>query len=259
MVELDDPSLKPAFCRQGNKYQLREKIIPLIPSHKTYVELFAGSGAIFFNKPKVWRNVLNDLDKDTMKRFRLLKKAPLNPDKYRQDLNTIPKLKDFYDNHSDSTADKLLFEKIRTSNGFSGKLVADSDRIYKTFNPNNILPRIHEYHEKMKDTLLLNLDYEEVVKKYDSPTTFFFIDPPYENTMKTIGYAEAADFDFDRLERVLCNIKGTFLMTINDSPRIRKLFKDFIIKSVKVSTAWSKMFENKDPIRKELFIMNYTK
>ena len=56
---IDD--LKPPFCRQGNKYRLRNIIIPMFPQHTIYVEPFAGSSAIFFNKPKLEKNVLNDL------------------------------------------------------------------------------------------------------------------------------------------------------------------------------------------------------
>ena len=44
--------LRPLFPRIGSKFNLRNKIIPLIPEHTTYVEPFAGSSAIFFGRTK---------------------------------------------------------------------------------------------------------------------------------------------------------------------------------------------------------------
>jgi len=104
-----------------------------------------------------------------------------------------------------------------------------------------------------------NKDYEAVVKKYDSPETFFFIDPPYENTAKEFGYAQSSEFDFERLKDVLSKIKGNFLLTINDSKRIRDLFRQFHIKPIKVPNAYSHRKNSKQKaFRPELIITNYS-
>lgn len=249
--------LKPPFCRQGNKYPIRDVIIPLIPPHKRYVELFAGSGAIFWNKHKAEENILNDLDKQVVSQYHLLKKAPLDPDKYELHLDTIPKVKAFFNKTPRTTADKLLWEKIRTSNGFSGKPVVTVDNIYRPSNPANVLDNLVEYKDMLEGVKIENRDYADIVKKYDGRNTFFFIDPPYENTSKSFGYAQDTDFDFERLRQILASIKGDFLMTINDSPRIRTLFKEFNIKPFNVYTAWGHR-EGRSTTRKELLISNYT-
>lgn len=44
-----------------------------------------------------------------------------------------------------------------------------------------------------------NLDFQEVIEKYDSPTTYFYVDPPY---WKTENYYSAHDFDRDDHERL---------------------------------------------------------
>jgi DNA adenine methylase len=247
-------NLKPPFCRQGNKYPLRKRIIPLFPRHITYVEPFAGSAAIFFNKPKADVNVLNDLDKDTVKRLRLLKRVSKDKSKYKQNLTSLKAIKHFFDNHTDSDTDLLLYEKIKACTGFSGQPVVKSTDIYKPFNPIKMLDRINEYQDKLKGVTITTQDYAKVIQKYDSPTTLFFLDPPYEDTSKSFGYAEDTDFNFERLNDILRDIKGFFFMTINDSTRIRKLFSNFIQKSVNVSALW----QNTNKIRKELFITNYT-
>jgi len=55
----------------------------------------------------------------------------------------------------------------------------------------------------------------EVEVLADSPSSFFFIDPP------------EMGFDFEAFADWLGQLEGKFLMTINDSPYIRKTFKGF--------------------------------
>jgi len=258
-AEMRTPSLSTPFCRQGNKYYHRKDIVPIIPPHKRYVELFAGSGAIFYNKAKAEENILNDLDTGVAQRFNMIKNASLDFDKYNQSLDSLAKVRAYYDKPVKTKEDKLLHAIIQTCYGFSGKPVVKSTGIYKPGNPLDKLRRhLDDWKEALKDTKIENKDYAEVIKKYDSADTFFFLDPPYENTDKDFEYAQDLDFDFQRLADVLFRIKGNFLMTINDSPNIRKLFKNFQVKTWNVRAGWhgsrAKGDENR---RAELLISNY--
>lgn len=252
-------NIRPPFNRQGNKYPIRTKIIPLIPPHDTYVELFAGSASIFFNKAKAERNILNDLDKGTASSFRMVMEAPLDIKSYPNP-STIPAVKRFFVRPIGSRIqDRMVHYKIASSYGFSNKPVQRPEQIYHSRDIHRWLKDLPVWKEQMKGVTITNLDYEKVVNKYDGTHTFFFIDPPYEDTDKNFGYAQDKDsFDFDRLVSVLKSIKGNFLMTINDSPHIRKLFKDFTIKAVDVPNHWGNRDPNMSSIRKELFITNYT-
>jgi DNA adenine methylase len=88
-----------------------------------------------------------------------------------------------------------------------------------------------KYRERLKDTIILNTSYENVIKEYDSPTTFFYLDPPYENSKKTTS-SRYESIDYTQLRDTLKSIQGKFLLSINDSPFIRELFKDFTIEEV---------------------------
>jgi len=253
-----DHSLPTPFCRQGNKYPIRNIIIPLIPPHKRYVELFAGSGAIFYNKEKAEQNVLNDLDKKTISNFKLLQNAPLDPAKYIHQPKSLTAVKHFFDHHGDSIADALIHERIRACSGYSQRPVTESKQIYHVKNAERVLKHLGEYKDKLKGVKYENKDYEAVVKKYDNADTFFFIDPPYENTSKVFGYAQSSEFDFERLKDVLSKIKGDFLLTINDSKRIRDLFRQFNIKPIKVPNPYShRKISKQKAFRPELIITNY--
>jgi DNA adenine methylase len=256
--------IKSPFCRTGSKYYMRDMIVPLIPSHKIYVELFAGTSAIFFSKEKAEMNVLNDLDKSVINKYKVLLKSPDNLESYNKDLNTKDKIRHFYDHHSNNPQNELLLEKITSCNGFGSKPVTYANMIYKSSNPyNSLVKHLPEYKELLKGVKLETKDYEKIVDKYDSPDTFFFIDPPYENTNTTFGYAEDKNFDFIRLRKVLDKIKGSFLLTINDSPQVRSLFKGFKLTPVKIQSGFRNAGLGKnsgefDKVRGELMITNYS-
>ena len=243
--------IRPPFCRQGNKTPILKDIIEVIPPHKIYCEPFVGSAVVFFNLPKAKLSILNDLDKNVYNGLKLLQKAPLDITKYEHDLNTLEKIKNFYIHHSNTINDLLLYHKIIACNGFSGKPVKTVKQIYQNNNPVNILKHLKYYKQMLTGVKITNQDYFNIILKYDTPDTFFFIDPPYENSIK--DFYPDTSINYEVLSFLLHNIKGKFLLTINDSPYIKKVFKGFKIKKIDVAVTWY----NTKNIRKELFIMNF--
>ena len=62
---------------------------------------------------------------------------------------------------------------------------------------------------------------------------FFYIDPPYYKTSCYKHNFHKLD-DFVAIADVLRDIKGKFILSLNDHPEIRKVFKDFDLKPVKI-------------------------
>jgi len=56
----------------GGKSKLIKKLLPLLPKHKIYVEVFGGSGALLFAKQPSPVEVYNDIDGDLVNFFRVL-------------------------------------------------------------------------------------------------------------------------------------------------------------------------------------------
>lgn len=94
----------------------------------------------------------------------------------------------------------------------------------------------------------------DVIKRYDRETTFFFCDPPY---LDVTGYGKTFnEGNHIKLRDALSNIKGKFLLSINDHQTIRELYKEF--KIIEMSVPYSVSRERK--ARKgyaELLITNY--
>ncbi len=94
------------------------------------------------------------------------------------------------------------------------------------------------------------------IKKYFFiyPLSFLFCDPPY---LETSGY----DNKFGEEEHIILldklkNLKGKFLLTINDHEKVRDWYEGFNIKEVEVNYSVSKKAEGRGKY-KELIITNY--
>jgi len=104
-----------------------------------------------------------------------------------------------------------------------------------------------------------NMNYSDVIKKYDSPTTYFYCDPPY---WKTENYYSLHDFDradHEKLCNQLKNIQGKFSLSYYNFDLLREwLPKDEYTwerkEFVKAASARKDVKQNKG---EELLIMNY--
>jgi DNA adenine methylase len=65
-----------------------------------------------------------------------------------------------------------------------------------------------EFHERIKNVTIENDDFEKIIRRYDSPVTFFFLDPPYlEHSVKG-EFLNMSEDDHKRLVEVLLRIEG---------------------------------------------------
>jgi site-specific DNA-adenine methylase len=73
-------------------------------------------------------------------------------------------------------------------------------------------------------TFVENMDFQTVIEKYDSPTTYFYMDPPY---WKTENYYSNHDFDakdHERLANVLKSAQGKFSLSYYEFPQLHEWF-----------------------------------
>lgn len=100
------------------------------------------------------------------------------------------------------------------------------------FNLNTLGPRLEELHERLAGVVVENLDFEAFLRRYDRPTTLFYLDPPYWGTEGYYGKALFGRTDFERLAGVLRELKGRFILSINDRPEVRETFAGFTMTEV---------------------------
>lgn len=118
-------------------------------------------------------------------------------------------------------------------------------------------PKYREHFEKI--TFVENLDFEECIKKYDSKTTYFYLDPPYYSKESYYSKHDFSREDHKRLSDVLNMIKGKFSLSYYDFDDLSMFFpRDLYIwetKAFKKASAAKKGEKQVDG--NELLIMNY--
>ncbi|WP_042678535.1 DNA adenine methylase [Anaerosalibacter massiliensis] len=250
--------LKPPITRLGGKSRLRKQIIEMIPEHTCYVELFFGAGWVYFGKEKSKVEVINDIDKELINLFRMMKyHAP----EIERMLEYEFSGRDIFEEYKNYTIDYLteIHRAVRflylISQSFAGKGnhygYGTNTRPCPQIFYKNVLGDIKE---RLRNTYVENLSFEKIIEKYDRDYTFFFCDPPY---FETAGYG----FEFGEKEHLLLrdklkNIKGKFLLTINDHEKTRGWYKDFNFRNVEVGYSVSNGNSGRRKY-KELIITNY--
>ena len=57
----------------GGKSKLTAEIIPIMPAHRCYVEVFAGAAWLLFRKPASKTEVINDINGELVNMYRVIK------------------------------------------------------------------------------------------------------------------------------------------------------------------------------------------
>lgn len=250
--------LNPPIARMGGKSRLRKKIIERIPEHICYSEPFFGVGWVFFGKPISEVEVVNDVDGELINLFKMLK---CHAEEIIRLLNYEISSREAFLEYKSIDLSKLteIQRAVRfiyiISQSFASKggvygYGTTKPPAHQIFRLDNLL----ELKQRLRNTYIENLDFENIFQKYDRNHTFFFCDPPY---FETDGYANKFQLDEHiKLSKILKNINGKFLLTINDHEKIRELYSGFNIEETKVLYSVSKEAAGRRSF-KELIITNY--
>lgn len=226
----------------GGKSLLANKIIPRIPEHTCYCEVFAGAAWLLFKKEESQVEIINDINKDLVTLYRVIKN---HLEEFIRYLKWILVARDEFARFKDENPETLtdiqravrFYYLMRT--GYGAKLVGQSFSIGPTRPSSLNLLRIEEElsaaHLRLSRVYIENMPYQRLIERFDRPGTFFYIDPPYYGCEEDYGKGIFGRDDFGTLRDVLEGIEGKFIVSINNTPEIRKIFKDFSIDEVKTS------------------------
>ncbi len=250
---------KPIIPWMGGKRRLVDKILPLIPEHTCYVEVFAGGAALFYNKAPSKAEVLNDINGDLVNLYRVVqnhleefirqfKLAIVSREVFEWE-----KLKDPATLTDIQRAVRFFYlQKLC----FGGKVESWSYGTSATARPKLNLLRIEEAlseaHCRLARVNIERLDWQFCVRKYDRIDTLFYFDPPY---WKTAGYGVSFGIEqYREMADLMVSMKGKAILSINDHPTMKKVFKGLKIKSVAIKYTVGGAHKGKQA--KELIICN---
>ena len=243
----------------GGKNRIAKQIVEVFPKHTTYVEAFAGGAQVFFRKEPSKVEVLNDLDGEMMNFFRVCQQHYEELLRYLRFMLVSRRWHDLLE----ATHPAMLTDIQRAArhlyllkNSYAG-LIRNLN--YKCnvvqppgFNPESLPKIIEETHKRLARVQLECQPYEKVLKRFDRPETLFYLDPPYYK-IKLYRYNLEHE-DFVRMGEILHGLRGKFVLSLNDVPEVRALFKGFSIKTVEFAYS-----AQKKPGRKfkEVLITNF--
>lgn len=228
----------------GGKSKLANKIIDHIRAtpHKTYVEPFAGMGGVFLRKPFAARlEVLNDRNGEIINLFRILQRHyPQLMDVMRFQVASRREFDRLRETEPSTLTDleraaRFLYLQRLAFGGQVRGVFGVAPTSAPRFSLAKLEPILDAAHERLDGVVLENLDWREVLARYDTPATLFYLDPPYWGSEDDYGKAMFARQDFSEMAALLRDIKGRFIMSINDVPAVREMFDGFHIAEARLT------------------------
>ena len=233
-------SAQPIIPWIGGKRRLADRIFPLFPRHSCYVEPFAGGAALFFLRPVPAEvEVLNDVNGDLINLYRVVQiHLEEFVRQFKWALSSRQVFKWLQMTRVETLTDiqrAARFYYLQQS-AFGGRVDGQSYGTATTQPPGLNLLRIEEAlsaaHLRLSSTYIEHLSWQAVMKKYDREHTLFYMDPPY---WETEGYGVPFEFEqYLEMARLLKEIKGKAIISLNDHPAIRECFADFHIETTDI-------------------------
>ena len=274
----------------GGKSKIGKWIVPFYPQDmETYVETFGGMFWCFFNMdlskyPNLKKVVYNDFNPLNYNLFQCVQ----NPTELKRAMDAIsvqqvgvsvtpPQMKEqFVRFQSEIFAEGIVVQPYDyeiaakyayvLTQVFSGSKPETSSFIdlkgnYKskflTFKDKLSKPDWVDHFIRITD--VENMDFGEVIEKYDSPSTYIYLDPPY---WKTENYYNNHDFDradHERLANILNNVESKFSLSYYDFDLLHQWFPEdrFRWEKKEFAKAAAAKKNVKQNMAEELLILNY--
>jgi site-specific DNA-adenine methylase len=244
----------------AGKKRIAERLVAMLPTHKTYVEPFAGSAAVLFAKERSEVEVINDADTEIARAYKLVQKLKAKD---------IARLREKKWVGDEATFKSLIDENPRDDVGWLHRFLYLTHFSYgkmrsKSFSPSvsgveaKTVDRIEQFAPRLRGVKIYGGDYRRIVEKYDGKDTVHFLDPPYAGYNVDVG--EDA-FDEAAFCELLCKLDGKFLVTYGIRGELPKLVKEagFEIRRIRTRRSIGSMRGVGGPsILTQLLISNYT-
>lgn len=225
----------------GGKKQLAGRLVKMINArpHQVYAEVFVGMGGVFFrrnSRPKC--EVINDWSEDVSTFFRVIQHHYVA----------------FMDMLRWQVSSRAGFEKLRALDpasltdlqrsarflylqrlAFGGKVDSRHFGVAVNgparFDVSKVGPMIEAVHERLAGVVIERLRWADFITRYDRPGTLFYLDPPYYGSEGDYGRDLFDRSQFELMAQKLRDVRGRFILSLNDHPEVRAIFDGFTFRS----------------------------
>jgi len=173
----------------GGKGRQLSDLLPLIPTTRIYVEVFGGGGSVLLNRPRSEIEVYNDLDRELVNLFAVLRDTAMYGE-FRRRLALVPYSRAEFESalgfgQQDDPVDRAVGFYTVLNQSVSGKRLAgpgdwsrnrtvnNADGWFRRQNTlNDVVERVRTVQVECRDGI-------DILREWDSPETTFYCDPPY--------------------------------------------------------------------------------
>ncbi len=238
---------RPLAPYQGGKRMLAKRLTALIDRtpHRSFLDVFVGMGGVFLrrtSRPKL--EVINDLGRDVSNLFRMVQRHPdalaaevarrvTSRDEFERLLALDPAhLTDL------ERADRFIYLQACA---FGGKVVGRAFGVDASaqgaaaYIAPRVAARIADLHRRLAGVVIERLPWEQLLPRYDRPHALFYLDPPYWGCERDYGPGLFAREDFERMAEALAQLRGRFILSLNDRPEVRRTFARFDLAPVELA------------------------
>jgi DNA adenine methylase len=223
--------LRPCFSWFGGKIFLIKHLLPRIPEHAVYVEGFGGSGALLFAKSPATVEVYNDLDSGLVHFYRVLRDPELSKQLAYALTLTPYSREEFFHAKENWPAEEDPVERARmwftvARNAFASSFETGGWRRSTGATARGMAHVVSAYWssiemfpeltQRLQGVQIENVSYDQLIRNYDSPNTFFYFDPPYVLSTRTGGKQYKHEMtleDHNDFIRNCLSIKGKVLIS----------------------------------------------
>lgn len=192
-MKIENEAIRPVLKYPGSKWRLADWIISLMPPHKSYLEPFFGSGAVFFNKRPSRIETINDLDGEIVNLFRCVREwpeelacavalTPYSREEYERAWSRFKAggkacgiedarltLVRYWQSHGSTSVYKGGWKNDR-----AGREYAYDVRYWR-----NLPGWVLDAAERLKDAQIEQTQAVELIRRFKHPDVLIYADPPY--------------------------------------------------------------------------------
>jgi DNA adenine methylase len=238
------------FPWPGGKRNLKNTLLGLIPEHEIYVEVFCGSAKLLFAKDPAPCEIINDRNGDVTNFFRVVKhRAAELAELFDHEVvhaERFRELRGAADPACELQRALRFAYTVWYSYGAKGQHFASSsakDRLDSNFRMRRPLDNVRRIldvtADRLRNVLIEQRDFADILVRYDAPETFFYLDPPYVAFGSNGVYQPLARERREQLFGLLATRQAKWLMSFDDCAEVRELAKQHGFKVKKVGVSYS--------------------
>jgi DNA adenine methylase len=251
------------FPWPGGKRALVRTLLPLIPQHRNYIEVFAGSAKLLFAKQPSTLEVINDLNGEVINFFRVAKHRPAElAEALEHECVHAERFRELLANpDSRFELDRAIQFAYLAWFSFGGKgknfarASAKNPEISKAID--RVRDLLRKVSERLNRVLIETRDFEEIINRYDHKDTFFYLDPPYVEFSPNGRYAPLSKERRTQMFERLAKTKAKWLLSFEDHAEARHAAKEHGFALRKVGVVYTLSGNATPKLGRELLISNY--